>query len=203
MHDIKIFFDDSFLRITDNFSLSDDKNRDFYSFRKGFNWTNIINSLLNDNQKREILIIARKPKKAFKKLKKHFEVIKAAGGVVLNENNEFLVIDRLGKWDFPKGKLEKGEKPKIAAIREVTEECGIDSPTIIDFAGYTHHVFQHKTKTILKTTYWYRMSCKKQPLTPQTSEDIVDAFWIASKYKAIFIENTHASIADFFKTFTI
>lgn len=64
MHDIKIFFDDSFLKITDNFSLSNDKNRDFYSFRKGFDWTNIINSLLNDDQKREILIVTRKPKKS-------------------------------------------------------------------------------------------------------------------------------------------
>lgn len=203
MHDIKVFFDDSFLRITDNFSLSDNKNKDFYSFRKGFDWTNIINSLLNDNQKREILIVARKPKKAFKKFKKNFELIKAAGGVVLNEYNEFLVIDRLGMWDLPKGKIKKNESRKNAAIREVIEECGIDNPVIVNFAGYTYHVYQYKTKTILKKTFWYRMSCKKQPLTPQTSEDIVDAFWLAPKFKAVFIENTYASIANFFKTFTI
>jgi hypothetical protein len=36
-------------------------------------------------------------------------IIYAAGGLVLNQNNQLLIIYRLGKWDFPKGKIEKGE----------------------------------------------------------------------------------------------
>ena len=41
---------------------------------------------------------------------KKFTLILAAGGLVTNENNEILLIFRRGKWDLPKGKLEKGEK---------------------------------------------------------------------------------------------
>ena len=49
----------------------------------------------------------------------------AAGGLVTNENNELLMIFRRGKWDLPKGKLDKGETIEECAIREVEEETGI------------------------------------------------------------------------------
>src|SRR3954462_6861325 len=42
-------------------------------------------------------------KKAFFK---HFLIVKAAGGMVLNEKKEILMIFRRGKWDLPKGKLD-------------------------------------------------------------------------------------------------
>jgi hypothetical protein len=66
--------------------------------------------------------------KNWKRFVKQFTVIEAAGGVVLNEADDWLFIHRLGRWDLPKGKLEKGEKPKQAATREVSEECGIPEP---------------------------------------------------------------------------
>jgi ADP-ribose pyrophosphatase len=54
-----------------------------------------------------------------------FKVVEAAGGVVSNKNGEILFIRRMGKWDLPKGKIEKGESLEQAAIREVEEETGI------------------------------------------------------------------------------
>ena len=47
--------------------------------------------------------------------------MQAAGGLVLNEKKEILLIFRRGKWDMPKGKLDKGEKLEDCAIREVGE----------------------------------------------------------------------------------
>ena len=32
-----------------------------------------------------------------------------------------------GKWDFPAGKIEKGETPRIGALRELKEESGIQA----------------------------------------------------------------------------
>ena len=61
-------------------------------------------------------------KEVIKYLKKKFKVIKAAGGIVQNREKKILFIYRLGKWDLPKGKKDKGEKIKNCAVREVEEE---------------------------------------------------------------------------------
>ena len=55
--------------------------------------------------------------------KSNFNLIRAAGGLVLNSQKEFLFIFRGGRWDLPKGKIEKGEQIKETALREVEEEC--------------------------------------------------------------------------------
>ena len=65
-----------------------------------------------------------------------FKYLEAAGGVVVNSNKERLFIHRFGRWDLPKGKLEKGESPAEAALREVYEETGLKIK-INDFAIYT------------------------------------------------------------------
>lgn len=56
--------------------------------------------------------------------------VRAAGGVVLRFGTfgpECLVVHRprYDDWSFPKGKLDKGEKHKDAAVREVLEETGV------------------------------------------------------------------------------
>ena len=51
-----------------------------------------------------------------------------------------MLIKRLGLWDFPKGKIEKGEKKKVAAVREVEEECGVKT-ALGDLITETLHVY--------------------------------------------------------------
>lgn len=51
---------------------------------------------------------------------------------VLEKDGKFLIACRKkgahleGKWEFPGGKIEKGETPEIALKRELQEEFGID-----------------------------------------------------------------------------
>ena len=59
----------------------------------------------------------------------------SAGGVVFRRDNERIdvVIVAVGgqnRWQLPKGLVEKGEKPEIAAVREAREEGGIDSEVV-------------------------------------------------------------------------
>ena len=51
---------------------------------------------------------------------------KRAGSLVVNRNKELLLIYRKGKWDLPKGKVEKSEKKKHGALRETAEETGLE-----------------------------------------------------------------------------
>jgi len=111
--------------------------------------------------------------------KNHFKNIFAAGGVVSNSDNKILFIHRLGKWDLPKGKIEKGESNDEAALREVEEECGITQLEIIKFINSTYHIYIDRDGTnILKTTFWYQMRYRgtKAPI-PQIEEGINEVSW--------------------------
>jgi 8-oxo-dGTP diphosphatase len=49
-----------------------------------------------------------------------------AGGVVVNQNQEILVVNQHGKsWSLPKGHVEFGEDILAAAKREIHEESGV------------------------------------------------------------------------------
>ena len=67
---------------------------------------------------------------AFNEFCKQFRLIEAAGGLIENANDEYLVIDRRGYIDLPKGKKEAGETNEQNAIREVGEETGLTNVSI-------------------------------------------------------------------------
>lgn len=112
----------------------------------------------------------------------HYKLVEAAGGCVFNSQDELLVIFRRGSWDLPKGKIDPGETPEQAAVREVEEETGIREIILGEFLGNTYHTYKdHKDRRVLKPTYWYRMQTTQQQLTPQTEEDIEIAEWVQAK----------------------
>ncbi len=114
-------------------------------------------------------------KKAFWK---HFDLIIAAGGIVKNEKGEILMIFRRGKWDMPKGKLDKGESIETCAVREVEEETGIRNTKLLSPFGITYHVYDEFGKHILKESHWFNMlSPGIQMLIPQTEEQITAIEW--------------------------
>ena len=54
--------------------------------------------------------------------------VRAAGAVVTRKGGDVLLVHRpkYDDWSFPKGKLDPGEHPITAAVREVAEETGLD-----------------------------------------------------------------------------
>ena len=110
-------------------------------------------------------------------VKSKYKIIKAAGGIV-QKNGKILLIYRLKKWDLPKGKMDKGEKPKRTAIREVEEECNI-RVKLKDKACNSWHTYKRNGKNILKKTYWYVMEClDDSKMKPQLEEKIEDVKWM-------------------------
>jgi 8-oxo-dGTP pyrophosphatase MutT (NUDIX family) len=133
---------------------------------------------------------------------KHFTVIEAAGGIVQNSKKEILFIYRLDKWDLPKGKMEKGEKPDECALREVQEETGVSRLTVKEKIGETYHTYDAFGKHFLKVTHWYYITCPAvQQLIPQTEEDITAIEWVAVKNIKEQLKNTYPSIKDILEVF--
>ena len=117
-------------------------------------------------------------KKLLKILKKKLPVVVAGGGMVYNKKGEILFIYRNGKWDLPKGKLEKNETIEECAIREVQEETGVQDLQITNFLQTTYHVFKRNNKFKLKVTYWYKMTSDYEgELIPEPSEGIKKVKW--------------------------
>jgi ADP-ribose pyrophosphatase YjhB (NUDIX family) len=126
-----------------------------------------------------------------------FKIIEAAGGLVKNKKGEWLFIFRNGKWDLPKGKIEKGESIKEAAVREVEEECGIRGLKIIKELESTYHTYFIEEKSIIKRTYWFEMeSHYTAELVPQTEEGITEVKWIAADNFKFVLDNTYDSIKE-------
>jgi len=129
--------------------------------------------------------------------KSNYTFIEAAGGLVKNAKGEILFIQRLGKWDLPKGKIDKGEDAKGAAIREVEEECGISGLSIAGELSPTYHTYTRDDKNVLKKTYWFEMSCKgDETLKPQTEEGITEVRWFSENEMKMVLDNTYNSIRE-------
>ena len=131
---------------------------------------------------------------------KKFMLIPAAGGLVMNEKNEALLIFRKGKWDLPKGKMEKGEKPGECAVREVKEETGLTKVKPGKLLTLTYHTYHEGTNFILKESHWFLMKSKSdQPLTPQKEEGIIEIRWASKEEIQIYLLNSFPSVADVLK----
>ena len=130
-------------------------------------------------------------------LKAQFHLLRAAGGIVMSPQKRLLFIYRLGYWDLPKGKVEKGETVKSAAKREIMEETGIDGITNVGEICRTWHTYTETGKNILKETSWYAFSAKTEsPLIPQEQESITEAKWIEINNLDEIRRNTYPSILD-------
>ena len=79
-------------------------------------------------------------------------VLVAAG--VIRRGGEILLTRRpdrghlAGFWEFPGGKLEQGEAPEAALVRECREECAIEIE-VLDILEVTFHRYPRKDVLLL------------------------------------------------------
>jgi 8-oxo-dGTP pyrophosphatase MutT (NUDIX family) len=131
----------------------------------------------------------------WKVFKAHYVPVKAAGGMVLDEQGRLLVIRRLGRWDLPKGKVDKGEAVDDAALREVQEECGIASLDLGPRVARTWHTYPRNGEQHLKRTDWYLMrTTSAETLVPQHDEGIEEVRWISPAEAAMLKADTYPSL---------
>ncbi len=144
----------------------------------------------------ELLVIECDDKTKIKALiKNYFEVVKASGGIIVNKDGNLLMIKRLGKWDLPKGKREKGETASECGLREVEEECNIKvkvGPKIVT----SWHTYSMKNHKMLKQTKWYAMKCQSDKnMKPQKEEGIEAIKWMNAAEIKVALNESYASIS--------
>ncbi len=103
----------------------------------------------------------------------------SAGGLVVDTSGKLGLLigrrdlkDASGKrilWSLPKGHIEEGETPEVAALREVQEETGIES-VIEKSLGVIDFWFMAGGKRIHKTVHHYLFRESGGLLAPQESE---------------------------------
>ena len=82
------------------------------------------------------------------------KTVEVAVGVLIRPDGAFLLTTRppgkvyAGYWEFPGGKLEAGETPLHAVVREVREELGVDVEAIELMAEETH-LYPHGLQVVL------------------------------------------------------
>ena len=123
-----------------------------------------------------------------------FRQAPASGGVVIIDN-QFVAIERNGIPDLPKGHIEKGESPEVAALREVEEETGITNLEIIKELPATWHCYLLNNQWTIKKTSWYLMRTKSgMKSIPQTEEGITKVYLVDKEHLNDFEEKTFASL---------
>jgi 8-oxo-dGTP pyrophosphatase MutT (NUDIX family) len=120
------------------------------------------------------------------------KVRRTAGGVVLDADHRGLLIRRpsrnglssRGPWEvrLPKGKIERGETARVAALREVEEETGFASPAILADLGLFHSRYVRDGKYVTRLARYFLMTIDPanwvgQKLNMSSNERFFEPHW--------------------------
>ena len=182
-------------------NVADDRNPVYY-FTQRKEIDKALMLIENGTHLKSLTIYGEDAKQIRKILFADYKKIKAAGGVVFNQNGELLMIFRRQMWDLPKGKLDAGEKKKVAAMREITEETGVQKLRILKKLTKSYHTYLLENNVkVLKVTHWYlMMTDDKSPLIPQAEEGIEIVRWVNVDQLADKLNKTYANISEVIKT---
>jgi len=194
----KIFFNERALCICDNWlHCSQRLNAIIYKVTKKNEIPPIVNEFQQNIALKELWLHVDKVEETMAELSSLFKIVEAAGGLVCNTNDEYLLIYRHEHWDLPKGKQETGETLPATALREVEEECGIQGLVLSDFLTCTYHTYKEGEQVILKKNHWYSMKYTGTEVpVPQKEEGIMEARWVSRTALPEYLPNMFPSIVE-------
>jgi ADP-ribose pyrophosphatase YjhB (NUDIX family) len=166
------------------------------------NVVKITREFVDNTRNRGLILHASNSLKAFESFCSDYQLVEAAGGIVENEKEQVLLIHRKGRWDLPKGKIEKNETETEAAKREVMEECGLQHVVTGAKLTTTYHTFFMTQHRVLKISHWYKMQCSsEEALKPQLEEDITEIKWFVKSLLDPNKLDTYKSITQVLKLY--
>ncbi|MFN0070831.1 MAG: NUDIX domain-containing protein [Chloroflexota bacterium] len=93
----------------------------------------------------EMMMTDEKPNKH-----KDLPIAEQAGGIVIWADKVVLRLTKGGHLVFPKGHIEEGETPEQTAVREIQEECGLNTE-VVSVAGA---ISFKKGHSVRRVTYY-------------------------------------------------
>ena len=143
-------------------------------------------------------VVTPDPDRCFAAFAAAFRLVEAAGGAVVNDRGERLMIYRNGRWDLPKGHWERGETIEACALREVREETGV-AASIRRHLCDTLHCYQLRGEWEMKRTRWFEMAAAADAtLRPQTEEGIDRVCWCTPAEVELHLQQTFPTIRRVF-----
>ena len=115
-------------------------------------------------------------------VKKRAEREVSAGGIVFRRDPDgtarFLLIkDSYQHWGFPKGHLEDGESPVVAALRETREETGLEHLVVQGPIRIIDWHFRFRGRYIHKFCHFFLFESPGGECVPQVAEGITAVRW--------------------------
>lgn len=197
----KVFFNERIVLLTDDFIKNFQiKYGLFYKYRNVEELKELLEFYRNLTQVDTLYLFHRDIEQLRERFKSCFQMVYAGGGLVRNNHGRYLIMKRRGKWDLPKGKLNRNESFEDAAVREVTEETGLYGVEIVTPLIATYHSYHMDSRPVLKRTRWFEMiyTGNEDPV-PEMDEDITEIKWVRKEDLKSISDNTYLAIMDVLK----
>lgn len=106
----------------------------------------------------------------------------SAGGIIIKKRGRswdvLLVRDMNDVYTFPKGKIEKGETPETAALREIAEETGLRKIDIAKRLTAVRYMYNRNGLIAKTVQYFLCVATGREPIRTLKEEGIHDAKWV-------------------------
>ncbi len=124
---------------------------------------------------------------------------RSAGAVVLNENGgrRYVLLLNAGKWDFPKGNMEKGETELQTVLREVGEETGLKQISVIPgFRKVIEYFYKRQGRNVHKRVVYLLARTEEDDVRISSEHQGFDWFPYQEAVKKASYENSKGILRE-------
>ncbi|MDV3292699.1 MAG: NUDIX domain-containing protein [Nitrososphaerales archaeon] len=124
---------------------------------------------------------------------------RSAGAVVFSERSSrlYVLLLNAGKWDFPKGNMEKGEDELQTVLREVREETGLGGISIVPgFRKVIEYFYRRSGRNVHKRVVFLLARTAEEKVTISAEHQAFGWFTFGEALKKASYDNSKATLRE-------